>query len=119
VKFIWINFKNSVRTPQKVPSVSYYRLSLKVSERIIVSSCTTVVGSAQPLTEMGTRNLPGGKGRPTRKADNLAAICEPIAYKMWKPRRATTLWASTACYKDSFTFLHVILKATLYHSPKD
>jgi hypothetical protein len=30
------------------------------------------------LTEMSTRNLPGGKGRPARKADNLTAICEPI-----------------------------------------
>jgi hypothetical protein len=27
--------------------------------------------STQPLTEMSTRNLPGGKGRPARKADNL------------------------------------------------
>jgi hypothetical protein len=27
---------------------------------------------------MSTRNLPGGKGRPARKADNLTAICEPI-----------------------------------------
>jgi hypothetical protein len=34
--------------------------------------------STQPLTEMSTRNLPGGKGRPARKADNLTAICEPI-----------------------------------------
>jgi hypothetical protein len=26
---------------------------------------------------------------------------------MWKPRRLTTLWAFTACYRDSFTlFLH-------------
>jgi hypothetical protein len=24
---------------------------------------------------------------------------------MWEPRRLTTLWASTACYRDSFTFL--------------
>jgi hypothetical protein len=30
------------------------------------------------LTEMGTRNLPGGKGRPASGADNLTAICEPI-----------------------------------------
>jgi hypothetical protein len=30
----------------------------------------------QPLTEMSTRNLSGGKGRPARKADNLTAICE-------------------------------------------
>jgi hypothetical protein len=30
------------------------------------------------LTEMSTMNLPGGKGRPARGADNLTAICEPI-----------------------------------------
>jgi hypothetical protein len=36
------------------------------------------LGSTQPLTEMSTRNLPGGKGRPARKADNPTAICEPI-----------------------------------------
>jgi hypothetical protein len=24
--------------------------------------------------------------------------------KMWEPRRLTSLWASTACYRDSFTF---------------
>jgi hypothetical protein len=34
--------------------------------------------STQPLTEMSTRNLPGGKARPARKVDNLNAICEPI-----------------------------------------
>jgi hypothetical protein len=43
------------------------------------SSRTVALGSTQPLTEMSTRNLPGGKGRPARKADNLTAICEPIA----------------------------------------
>jgi hypothetical protein len=58
--------------------------------------------STQPRTEMSTRNLPGGKGQPARKADNLTAISEPTLYKM-EPRRLTTLWASTACYKDSFT----------------
>jgi hypothetical protein len=36
------------------------------------------LGSTQPLTEMSTRNLPGVKGQPARKADNLTAICEPI-----------------------------------------
>jgi hypothetical protein len=39
-----------------------------------------------------------------RKADNLTAICEPTVYKMWEPRRLTTLLASTSCYRDSFTF---------------
>jgi hypothetical protein len=61
--------------------------------------------SAQPLTEMSTRDLPGGKGRLVHKADDLAVICDPIVYKIWEPRHLTTLWASTAtaCYSDSFT----------------
>jgi hypothetical protein len=44
-----------------------------------------VLVSTQPLTEMSTRNIPGGKGRPAYKADNLTAICEPIVDKMWEP----------------------------------
>jgi hypothetical protein len=35
------------------------------------------LGSTQPLTERSARNLPGGKGRPARKAD-LTDICLPI-----------------------------------------
>jgi hypothetical protein len=58
--------------------------------------------STQPLTEVSTRNLTGGKRRPASKADNLTAICEPIFYKMCEPRFLTTLWASMACYRDSF-----------------
>jgi hypothetical protein len=42
------------------------------------SSRNMALGSTQSLTEMSTRNLPGGKRRPARKADNLTAICEPI-----------------------------------------
>jgi hypothetical protein len=41
------------------------------------SSRTMALGSTQPLTKMSTRNLPGGKMWPARRADNLAAICEP------------------------------------------
>jgi hypothetical protein len=59
------------------------------------------LGSTQPLTEMSTRKFPG---RPAHKADNLTAICESSVSKMWEPRRLTTLWASTACYRDNFTF---------------
>jgi hypothetical protein len=55
------------------------------------SSRTMAPGSTHPLTEMSTRNIPGGKGRPARKADNLIAIREPIVYKTWEPRRLTTL----------------------------
>jgi hypothetical protein len=42
------------------------------------SSRTMALWSTQPLIEKSTRNAPGGKGRPARKADNLTAICEPI-----------------------------------------
>jgi hypothetical protein len=45
------------------------------------SSRNTALGSTQPLTEMSTRNLAGGKERPGHEADNLTAICEPIVYK--------------------------------------
>jgi hypothetical protein len=65
------------------------------------SSRSMALCSTQPLTETSTRNLPGGKGRPARKADKFTATYEPIVYKMWEPRRLTTLWASTAW--DSFT----------------
>jgi hypothetical protein len=39
------------------------------------SSRTMALGSTQPLTEESTRNLPGGKGRPARGADNLTTDC--------------------------------------------
>jgi hypothetical protein len=41
------------------------------------SSCAMALGSTQPLTEMSTRNLPGGKGRPAHGANNLTAIFKP------------------------------------------
>jgi hypothetical protein len=42
------------------------------------SSRTMALRSIQPLAEMRTRNLPGGKGQPARKADNLTPIYEQI-----------------------------------------
>jgi hypothetical protein len=41
------------------------------------SSGIMVLQSTQPLTEMSSRNHPGDKKRPVRRADNLAAIYEP------------------------------------------
>jgi hypothetical protein len=68
------------------------------------SSRTMDLGSTQPLTEMSTRYLPGGGGgkeRSAREANNLTTICEPIVKKMWDPRRLSTVWASTARYRDT------------------
>jgi hypothetical protein len=62
------------------------------------------LGSTQPVTEMSTKNILGGKGQPARRADNPAVFYEPIIYEMWEPEHLTTLWASTACYRDTLTF---------------
>jgi hypothetical protein len=72
--------------------------------------------STQLLTEMSTRNLPGGKRGPGRKADNVTAICEPTVWIMWEPRRLTILWASTACYRDSFNFILLEVGWHLHHT---
>jgi hypothetical protein len=42
------------------------------------SSRIVALGSTEPLTEMSTRNIPWGKNRLARKADNLTAVYEPI-----------------------------------------
>jgi hypothetical protein len=63
------------------------------------SSHSMALGSTEPLTEMSTRNLPGGGGkkRPVGRADILVAICEPNVWKMWKPQPLEILRASTTC----------------------
>jgi hypothetical protein len=43
------------------------------------SSRTMALESIQPRTEMSTKNLPAGKGRRARRADNFAAFYEPNA----------------------------------------
>jgi hypothetical protein len=58
---------------------------------------------------MSTRNLPVGEGWPARKADNLTAICEPIIWKMWEPLRLKNLWASKACYRDSYIYIYIYI----------
>jgi hypothetical protein len=66
------------------------------------SSRTMALGLTQPLTEMNTRNLPGGKKRPAPRADNLATIYS---------RMSENVGASTSrnpkglhgLYRDSFT----------------
>jgi hypothetical protein len=45
--------------------------------------------------------------------DNLIAVYEPIIYKMWEPRRVTTLWVPSAYYRDSFTFFMLTVLVVL------
>jgi hypothetical protein len=61
-------------------SASFPKQSKKMRMRLSTAVCQIqhmVLELTQPITETSTRNLPGGKGRPARKADNLTAICEP------------------------------------------
>jgi hypothetical protein len=78
---LWVSLANTIVQ-------GHYATSLKVAGSIpdeVIrffnspnhSNRTMALGSTQPLTEMSTRNLPGGKGRPARGVD-LTAICEPI-----------------------------------------
>jgi hypothetical protein len=69
------------------------------------SSHTIAMMFAQPLAEIYTRIFLGSETWLVLRADNLTAICEPIIKKMWLPQRLTTLCASTACYRDGFTFM--------------
>jgi hypothetical protein len=86
----------------------------EIFNRFNLSSRNRALGSTQPLREMRTGNLPGGKGRSSRKAGNLTAICDPIVYKMWEPLRLAALWASTAYYRDSFISNYVYVRLTFH-----
>jgi hypothetical protein len=48
------------------------------------------MGLTQPLREVPGIFL-GGKTRPVPKAEDLAAICEPVIWIMWDPQHLTTL----------------------------
>jgi hypothetical protein len=59
--------RSPIRVPDKMDIFNLPNLSCRIVD----------LGSTQLLTEMSTRNLPWGKKQLARRADNLAAICEP------------------------------------------
>jgi hypothetical protein len=65
------------------------------------------------------RTFLGGEARPARKVDNLTAISEPTVQKLCEPRRFTTLWASTASYRDSYNSLHKSNPSSPIRHPND
>jgi len=55
------------------------------------SGCTMVLGSAQPLTEMSTRNVSWGYRRQVRRADNLTTFMCRLSWNLgawtsWNPQ---------------------------------
>jgi hypothetical protein len=71
------------------------------------SSCTMALRSTQPLTKMSTKNLPMGKKRPARRADNLTPSTS---------RMSENVGASTSrnpkglhgLYRDNFNFIYIV-----------
>jgi hypothetical protein len=71
----WGSMLQGGRSPVRIPDeVDIFNLPNPCSR-------TMARGSTQPLTKMSIRNLPGGKKRPARRADNLVIICEPNVLK--------------------------------------
>jgi hypothetical protein len=66
-------------------------------------------GSTRSLTEMSTRNLPGGKKLPPRRVGNLAAICEPMSENVGASTSRNPM-GFQGLYRYNLTFyLYVIL----------
>jgi hypothetical protein len=60
------------------------------------------LGSTQPLTEMSTMNLSGGRGRLARQADNLTAICDPIRANLSDEHLKSLLVISVSRFEPQF-----------------
>jgi hypothetical protein len=68
------------------------------------SSRTMALGSTQPLTEMSTTNLLGGKGRPVRKAYNLIAILN-----------CTASYSKTVLKRDQYYIIYTLFEMSTYY----
>jgi hypothetical protein len=96
------NNNNNYATSRKVTGSNPDKIDFFKS--LNPSSLTMTLGSTQLLTEMNTRNILERKGRPARKAEPPSM--KQLSRKCGSLNIFTTLWASTTCYRDSFTFFN-------------
>jgi hypothetical protein len=77
--YCWFS-EDGPQGPKHVRPFKYWSVYIKLGHVVAFfslpnpSSHIMALGLTQPLTEMSTRSLPGGKGWPVRKADNLTTI---------------------------------------------
>jgi hypothetical protein len=84
-------------------SVNYLiNCTIKYFRSVIITYYDPGVDSASNRKEY--EESYGGGGERPHKADYHTANGEPIVWQMWEPLPLTTVWAPTACYRDSFTF---------------
>jgi hypothetical protein len=75
----WGTMLQARRSPVQVPNeVDFFNLPNP-------SSRTMALVSTEPLTELSTRNLPGGKKRPECRTDSLATMYELNVWKCGSP----------------------------------
>jgi hypothetical protein len=67
------------------------------------SSRTVTLGSTQSVTEISTRNLPGGKGQPARLTTSPPFVSRSLR-ECGSLDFSQTLYVCTARYKGSFAF---------------
>jgi hypothetical protein len=65
------------------------------------SDRSVALGSTQPLVQMSTRNIPGGKGG--RCVRLTSPLLRAECHEIWGPKLPGTLWATPCLLRDSFT----------------
>ena len=80
---------------------------------IFPSDRTMALGSTQPLTEMSTRVLPGGKdGRSVKLTTSPPSCAE--CHEIWEPKPPGNLWATPGLLRDFIFYCFFLITVLQY-----